>query len=68
MLNNYINFKSLSGNVLNCSDDITLLLKSKIPLYKQNELILDGSRIDSDRTALDEGDKILLDKIRVELE
>ena len=28
---------------------------------QQNELILDGSRIDSDRTALDEGDKILLE-------
>jgi len=28
---------------------------------QQNELLLDGSRIDSDRTALDEGDKILLE-------
>ena len=28
---------------------------------QQNELILDGSRIDSDRTSLDEGDKILLE-------
>ena len=26
---------------------------------QQNELILDGSRIDSDRTSLDEGDKML---------
>jgi hypothetical protein len=32
---------------------------------QQNELILDGSRIDSDRTALDEGDKILLESSTV---
>jgi hypothetical protein len=28
---------------------------------QQNQLILDGSRIDSDRTPLDEGDKIILE-------